>query len=235
MPLPAGTAPLPDPDALHPLPAIRKLAFLRPLLALHPEITNVEVGAYSYYDDAEDPLPFFRRNIRYNYGFSGARLVIGRYCALAHGTTFIMPDANHATAGPTTFPFAVFGGAWAEALPISDYSFPARGDTVVGHDVWFGTESLVLPGLRIGHGAVIAARSVVTRDVPDYAVVAGNPARVVRRRYPEEESTRLVALGWWDWPAERVARAIPLLVKGSVAELEEFAAREGDGGAQARG
>jgi virginiamycin A acetyltransferase len=96
---------------------------------------------------------------------------------------------------------------------------------VVGHDVWIGAEALVMPGVRIGHGAVVGARAVVTRDVPDYAVVAGNPARIVRRRYAEDVAARLVAIGWWHWPAERIARAVPLLVAGDVAALEAFATR----------
>jgi virginiamycin A acetyltransferase len=127
-------------------------------------------------------------------------------------------------AGPSTYPFCLFRGAFAEALPLRDYPWRPAGDTLVGHDVWIGMEALVMPGVRIGHGAVIGAGSVVTRDVPDYAVVAGNPARVVRRRYAEDEAARLVALAWWDWPVARIAQAVPLLVKGSVAALEDFAA-----------
>jgi virginiamycin A acetyltransferase len=217
---------LPDPDELHPLPGHGLLVFLKPLLARRRAEAggprNVEVGDYSYYDDHEDPLPFFERNVRYNHGFSGARLVIGRYCALASGTTFIMPDANHAVAGTTTFPFPIFGGDWAGRLPVTELPVPAKGDTVVGHDVWFGYESLVMPGVTIGSGAVIGARSVVTRDVPPYAIVAGNPARVVRRRYDDATVARLLDLAWWDWPVERVTEAIPDLVHGHLDRLSTF-------------
>ncbi len=214
---------LPDPDVLHPLEGFTRTVFLRALLAQQPEITNIEVGRFSYYDDAEDPLPFFTRNVRYNMGFSGARLVIGAFCALAQGTTIIMPDAAHAAAGPTTFPFAIFGGAFADALPITEYPFAEIRDTLIGNDVWIGTEAMLLPGLRIGHGAIIGARAVVTRDVPDYAVAVGNPARVVRMRFADAEIARLLRLAWWDWPLERIARAIPWLVNGPVAALEDLA------------
>ena len=219
----------PDPTLLRPNPAIPSVVFLKPLLATRPEIGNVEVGDYTYYDDFDDPLRFFERNVRYNLGFSGARLSIGRYCALANGTTFVMPDANHAIGGATTYPFPIFGGDWAARLDLADMAFPRKGDTVVGHDVWFGYESLVMPGVRIGHGAIVGARAVVTRDVPDYAVVAGNPARVVRRRFDEATVGRLLRLGWWDWPPDRVAEAIPLLVKGEIDELDRIASgpREG--------
>lgn len=201
-------------DGLYPIPGATNTVSLPALLAQSPGITNVDVGAFSYYSDFDDPLAFFERNLRYNFGFSGARLVIGRFCQLAHGTTFIFPDANHAVAGISTYPFAVLGGAWTEALPLTEYPFPAKGDTVAGSDVWFGYESLVMPGVTIGHGAIIAARSVVTRDVPPYAVVAGNPARVVRLRFDEARVRELVDLAWWNWPEDEIRDRIPELVLG---------------------
>ena len=214
---------LPDPDALHPLSGSPRVVQLRPLIAQQSAVTNVEAGRFTYYDDREHPTEFLTRNLLYNFGFTGVRLRIGAFCAIAAGARFMMPEAMHASQGVSTFPFAIFGGAFAEALDISRYPFPQPRDTVVGNDVWVGMDALILPGLRIGHGAVIAARSVVARDVPDYAIVAGNPARVVRRRYDEAEATRLVALAWWDWPIERIVRAIPLLVNGGVPALEAFA------------
>jgi virginiamycin A acetyltransferase len=213
----------PDPDILHPIPATPRVVQLRPLIAAQAEVTNVTAGRFTYYDDPEHAAAFLARNVLYNFGFSGARLEIGSFCAIATGTRFVMPDAMHAMEGVSTFPFAILGGAFAEALDLGAYPFPKMGDTVVGHDVWFGMDALILPGVRIGHGAVIAAHAVVTQDVPDYAIVAGNPARIVRRRYSEAEAARLVALAWWDWPLERIARAIPHLVRGGVAELEAFA------------
>lgn len=215
--------PGPDPDRLYPLAGHNRTVFLKPLLerrlAECGRPDNVAVGVYSYYDDVADPLPFFERNILYNHGFSGARLTIGRYCALASGTTFIMPDANHATAGATTYPFPIFGGDWAERLPVEELPVAAKGDTLVGDDVWFGYQSLVMPGVTIGSGAVIGTRAVVTRDVPAYAVVAGNPARVVRRRFDDATVERLLALAWWDWPPEQVMEAIPDLVHGRLDRL----------------
>jgi virginiamycin A acetyltransferase len=217
---------LPDPDRLHPIEGLPRVVFLRPLLAGLGEAAprNVEVGAFTYYDDAVHATAFFTRNLLYNIT-QGTRLTIGKFCALATGASFMFPDANHAVAGPSTYPFGVLGGAFAEALPLTEYLWRPAGETVVGHDVWIGMDALVMPGVRIGHGAIVGARAVVTRDVPDYAVVAGNPARVVRRRYAEDEAARLVALAWWDWPVERIARAVPLLVNGDVAALEEFASR----------
>lgn len=214
----------PDPDALHPLPGHAGTVFLRPLLERRPN-PLFSVGDYSYYSSFDDPLAFFERNVRYAFGL--AKLSIGRYCALAHGTTFLLDDANHVLAGLTSFPFPVFGGDWQAALPLAELPLPRKGDTTVGHDVWFGYESLVLPGVSIGTGSIVGARAVVSRDLPPYSVAVGNPARVVRQRFPAETIGRLLRLAWWDWPHERVTRAIPLLVRGDVEALERFAGEPG--------
>lgn len=215
----------PDPNALYPLDGFTNTVLLRPLLARRPgPVPNITVGRFSYYsDDAADPLAFFERNVRYNYGFSGARLDIGPFCAIAQGAQIIMPDANHAMAGPSTFPFPVFAGAWRDALPLDQLPTPTKGNTVIGPDVWLGTGCVILPGVTLGAGAIVAAGAVVTRDVPPYAVVAGNPARVVRQRFSAPEVERMLALAWWDWPVEAITAAIPALVTGSVAELEALA------------
>jgi virginiamycin A acetyltransferase len=208
-----------DPDLLHPIAGDPGTVFLRPLLARAGGPANVTVGEWTYYRDFADPLPFFHRNVRYNFGFSGSRLQIGRYCALAHGTAFLMDDANHATAGLSTYPFPVLGGAWADAAGVADIAAAPRGDIVVGNDVWFGMESLVLPGVRVGHGAIIGARAVVASDVPDYAVAVGNPARVVRRRFDDATIARLLEIAWWNWAPQAVAAAVPALIVADVAAL----------------
>ena len=106
-------------------------------------------------------------------------------------------------------------------------SAPSRGDTVVGHDVWLGYSALVLPGVTIGHGAVVAAASVVARDVAPYAVVAGNPARVVRWRFSEDEVERLLRAAWWDWPVELVTDHARAIMTGTPADIERIAAEHG--------
>jgi len=217
---------LPDPDAIHPVANKPRVVFLKPLLASQTGHEYAEVGDFTYYDDPLHARDFFRRNVTYNFGGSGARLIIGKFCAIATAAQFMMPEANHAMAGPSTYPFGVLGGAFAHALPLERYPWRTARDTVVGHDVWVGAEALILPGVTIGHGAVIGTRAVVSRDVPDYAVVAGNPARIVRRRYDAANTARLLALAWWDWPVARIAAAIPILVQDDVAALEAFAARD---------
>jgi virginiamycin A acetyltransferase len=99
---------------------------------------------------------------------------------------------------------------------------PGRGDTVVGNDVWLGYQTTVMPGVKIGHGAIVAAGSVVTSDIPDYAIAGGNPVRVIRSRYAPEEIQRLLELAWWDWPAEHLTRHIRTIMTGDVDEVADI-------------
>lgn len=208
----------PDPDSLHPIPGHPRVAFIRNL-RLPP---NVEVGAYTYYDNPAGPEAFLD-TILYHFAFLGDRLQIGRFYALAAGTRFLMNGGNHRLDAPSTYPFAIFGGAWAGRFP-DETAFPNRGDTVIGHDVWLGHDATILPGVTIGDGAVVAAKSVVTRDVPPYAIVAGNPATLVRMRVPLDVAARLRAVAWWNWDIGRITQCLPAISGGDVAALEAEAA-----------
>jgi virginiamycin A acetyltransferase len=212
--------PAPDPTVLHPVAGQRRVVFLRPLV----QSANIEVGEYTYYDSFDDPLAFERDAVLYAFG--PERLVIGRFCAIASGVRFVMPGANHADRGPSTYPFGIFGPPWDATMDIV-MSAPSRGDTIVGHDVWLGYSALVLPGVTIGHGAVVAAAGVVARDVPPYAVVAGNPAQVVRMRFPEQDVERLLRAAWWNWPIELVTEHARTIMAGTAEELERIAAEHG--------
>ena len=204
---------VPDPGILRPMAGIERVVLLKALV----ESPLVEVGDYTYYDDPGDPEAFERQNVLYHYG--PERLVIGKYCALGQGATFIMNGANHRMDGPSTFPFPIMGGAWAEHFDLIT-GLPARGDTVVGNDVWLGYQTMVMPGVRIGSGAIVASGAVVVDDVPEYGIVGGNPARLIRKRFSDEEIERLLAVGWWDWPPEKVTRNVRSIMTGSIADLE---------------
>lgn len=210
----------PDPNVLHPLQGFNSIVFLKPLLASE-QITNVTVGEYSYYHDFDDPRSFFRRNVRYNLGFSGTKLKIGKYCAIAHGVTILMADANHPTGGVTTFPFPIFGHDWADP-PLDQYPHAPVRDLEIGNDVWIGYDATILPGAQIGNGVIIGAKAVVGGTIPDYAVVVGNPGRVVKKRFDDDTIARLLKLAWWDWPAEKVALHTGLLAKGGIDDLERL-------------
>lgn len=205
-----------DPTLLHPIPGQERVVLLKPLVTS----PLIEVGEYSYYDDPGDPTGFETRNVLYHYG--PERLVIGKFCALGAGVRFIMNGANHRMDGPSTFPFPIMGGGWAEHFDLIT-DLPGRGDTVVGNDVWIGYNVLVMPGVRIGHGAVIASGSVVTADVPDYGIVGGNPAALIRARYSDADIARLLAVAWWDWPAAHLTAHLRTVIAGSVDDLEAAA------------
>jgi virginiamycin A acetyltransferase len=212
----------PDPGAVHPVTGQERVVFLKPLVRR----PTIEVGEYTYYDHPGRALDFERDAVLYAFG--PERLVIGRFCAIAAGVRFLMPGANHADQGPSTFPFGVFGPPWDGTMDLV-LSAPSRGDTTVGHDVWLGYQALVLPGVSIGHGAVVAAASVVSADVSPYAIVGGNPARVVRTRYDDADVERLLRAAWWDWPIEAVTQHARAIMSGTPAELERIA---GDLGAR---
>jgi virginiamycin A acetyltransferase len=137
-----------------------------------------------------------------------------------------MNGGNHRLSGPATYPFPIFGGGWTGCFA-GELDFPNRGDTVVGNDVWFGMGATVLPGVRIGDGAVIGTLAVVAQDVPPYAIVAGNPARIVRRRLNADEAARMQAIAWWDWEPARITGALSAISGGDVAALERVSAGSG--------
>lgn len=210
----------PDPDLLHPLPAHPRVVNLRPLAGTRK---NVTVGHFAYYDDPEHAAEFFTRNVLHHHDFMGDHLTIGPFCAFATGAMIIMNGAAHAMDGFTTFPFDIFGGAWGGAVDLDRYVSASRGDTVIGADVWVGTEAMIMPGLTIGPGAIIAARSVVTHNVAPFAVVAGNTARTVRQRFDPETTERLLALAWWDWPLDKITRNLAAIRSRDLAALEAAA------------
>lgn len=209
----------PDPLRAHPVPGHDRVAFLQAVVT-DPRIV---VGDYTYYDDPDGPEHFQDRAFLYGYG--PERLIIGKYCALAARTRFLMPGAQHADRGPSTFPFAIFGADWAHTMDLV-MSAVSKGDTRVGHDVWIGYDALILPGVTIGDGAVVAAASVVTADVPPYAIVAGNPARVVRSRFSDEDVERLLRVAWWHWPVTLVTEHAREIMSGTPADLERIAAAQ---------
>ena len=201
----------PSPTTPHPLPGARRSGFLKNFLTR----PTIEVGDYTYYDDPAG-VERFEENVLYHFDFIGDRLVIGRFCSIAAETRFIMNGGNHATDWFTTFPFPVFREGWEVAMPDA---WRHRGDTVVGHDVWIGYGVTVLPGIRIGNGAIIAAKSVVTRNVEPFSIVGGNPAERIRYRFDEATRAALEEIAWWDWDAEKIGRNVRAICSGDLEAL----------------
>ncbi|GAC1648230.1 MAG: CatB-related O-acetyltransferase [Herpetosiphon sp.] len=170
----------------------------------NPDFQHYRVGAWSY-----------GRPRIFAWG-EGAQLSIGRYCSFANDVE-IMLGGEHRVDWVTTYPFNILV---PEASSITGHPH-TKGDVIIGNDVWVGYGALVLSGVTIGNGAVVAARSVVTRDIPAYAIVGGNPARHIKYRFDEQTIRRLQELAWWDWPRDKVVDAAPYLQSDRIEDFLE--------------
>ena len=191
-----------NPETIHPIAGYENEIYVKPTIQ-NPQII---VGDFTYIADSD-----FESHVSHLYEWNGDRLVIGKFCQIASGTKFIMGPANHRLCSVTTYPFNVFGGAFTENTPDHVSQLPHKGDTVVGNDVWFGRESVIMPGVKIGDGAIIAAYSVVAKDVEPYTLVGGNPAHFIKKRFNDELTELLLKLKWWDFQGKKLAEILPLL------------------------
>lgn len=207
--------PLLNANSLHPI-TLPDGSVYRDTVHLKHAITHTrfEIGDFSYFTHSGAVEETASILAPYLFPSSKEKLVIGRYVQIARGSYFISADANHPMDGFTTFPFRIFR---PETFGYANLPFR---DTVVGNDVWICHNATIMSGVTIGHGAIIAAESVVTRDVPPYAIVGGNPARLIRMRYPQTVIDRLLAIAWWDWPIDKVEANLPLLEQSDIDALE---------------
>jgi virginiamycin A acetyltransferase len=216
-PLRGGRMNGPDPENKHPMAGFPQVCFIKNTV----KNPNIAIGDYTYYDDPEDSENF-ERNVLYHFPFIGDKLVIGKFCALAKAVKFIMNGANHKLSGFSTYPFQIFAGGWEKVMP-NPSELPYKGDTVIGNDVWIGYDALIMPGVTIGDGAIIASRAVVVSDVPPYAIVGGNPASVIKHRFPPYVVKELLAIAWWHWPIEKVSRNLAAIVAADLEALRASA------------
>jgi virginiamycin A acetyltransferase len=197
----------PDKNKLYPNENITTVCYIKNL----PRKPNVEIGDYTYYSDNKNSPENFYERIQHHYEFLGDKLIIGKFCAIAEGVTFIMNGANHRMDGITTYPFNIFGGGWAKVTPTVE-QLPFKGDTVIGNDVWIGQNVTIMPGVKIGDGAIIATNATVTKNVEPYAIVGGNPARLIKMRFSNEMIELLLKLQWWNWDEQKIFDKLELLV-----------------------
>jgi chloramphenicol O-acetyltransferase type B len=192
-------------------------------IPLHQQVShpNIVVGRYSYYSGYYHGHSF-DDCARYLLPDPGAdKLIVGSFCSIGSGAAFIMAgNQGHRNDWISTFPFAFVPDA-PEFAGAANGFLPA-GDTVIGHDVWIGSEAIIMAGVRIGPGAVIGTRALVTKDVEPYTVVGGNPAKPIRKRFDDDRISMLLEMAWWDWPLERLSHAMPLLTSSRVEELYRF-------------
>ena len=178
---------------------------------------SIEVGDYTIYNDfVSDPLLFERNNVLYHYPINHERLIIGKFCSIACGAKFLFNCANHTLKSLSTYTFPLFYKDWDLEKSDVATAWDNKGDIVIGNDVWIGYEAVIMAGVHIGNGAIIAARAVVTKDVPPYTIVGGVPARPIRKRFDEEVIQELETLQWWNWSAEKIRRCLAYIGNGDV-------------------
>ena len=181
---------------------------------------NITVGDYTMlHDFVQDPRDFEKNYVLYHYPINDDHLIIGKFCSIACGVRFLFTSANHAMSSLSTYPFPLFFEEWNLPGEQVTKAWDNKGDIVIGNDVWIGYEAVILSGVTIGDGAIIAARAVVTQDVPPYTIVGGVPAKPIRKRFTEETITKLLALRWWDWPKEKIARNLMAIQSGTIDQL----------------
>ncbi|WP_316353236.1 CatB-related O-acetyltransferase [Candidatus Trichorickettsia mobilis] len=200
-----------NPDIHYPhtyLKTVKETVFLKHFV----HNPNIEIGDYTYYHDLNNPEDFEYKNVR---GAFYVKLIIGKFGQIAMNTIFILSEMNHHMHGFTTYPFFLFE-QWDQYAP----EIGLKGNTEVGNDVWFGTNAVIMPGVRIGDGAIIGAYAVVTKDVAPYSVVAGNPARVVKQRFSDAIIADLLEIQWWNWDYDKITRNVNLIVGGDIKKLK---------------
>lgn len=198
---------IPNPNKIFPVPNCDTVTYVKPTIK-NPDII---VGDFTYFSDVD-----FESHVTHHYGFYGDKLIIGKFCQIASGVEFVMNSANHQMNTVSTYPFYIMEGWKQDIPPLSE--MPMKGDTVIGNDVWIGQNATILAGVHIGDGAIIGLNSVVGSDVPPYTIVAGNPAREIRKRFDDELINLMLEFRWWDRSIEEINNLIPLL---SCSDLEK--------------
>ncbi len=201
---------IPNPNTIHPIAGYDKEIYVKPTITNK----NIIVGDFTYIADSE-----FESHVTHLYEWNDDKLIIGKFCQIASGVEFIMNGANHQMNAVSTFPFYTLEG-W-EQTPPSKEDLPLKGDTVIGNDVWIGQNAVILPGVHIGDGAIIGANSVVGSNVEPYTIVAGNPARVIRKRFNDKLIQTMEELKWWDLSIEEINDLIPTLTSSNLEKVTE--------------
>ena len=200
----------PNPDKVFPVPGFKTVTYVKPTIT-NP---NIIVGEFTYFSDV-----FFERHVTHRYDYYPEKLIIGKFCQIASGVNFVMNGANHQMNAVTTFPFYILEGWEQPVPPLSE--MPLKGDTVVGNDVWIGQNSTIMPGVKIGDGAIIGMNSVVASDVEPYTIVAGNPAKKIRQRFDNELIALLLRFKWWDKSIDEINSLIPILTSSDVEAVKQ--------------
>ena len=211
--------PVPDPSVIFPKRDGDKHSAYIQNVVKNPRII---IGEFTIHHDFNDPMDFEKENVLYLNPENSDKLIIGKYVSIACGVRFIMNGANHSQKSFATFPFPVVAENWGLDMGREE-AWEIEGDTVIGNDVWLGYESIIMPGVHIGDGAIVASRALVTDDVPPYTVVGGVPARAIKKRFEDETIKFLLKLKWWDWDVQKVKASVDALMSGDIKRLKRLA------------
>ena len=204
-------------DKIYPRPNDKQTVYLKAVVTS----PNIEVGDYTIYNDfVHDPRDFEKNNVIYHYHINCDKLKIGKFCSIACGAKFLFTSGNHSMKSLSTYTFPIFFDEWGLDVNNIRDAWDNKGDTVIGSDVWIGYEAVIMPGVKIGDGAIVGTRAVVTKDVPPYTIVGGVPAKPIRKRFDDAAIGKLEELRWWDWDEEKIKRSIPAIQSGDIAALE---------------
>jgi virginiamycin A acetyltransferase len=183
---------------------------------------NIIVGEYTMYNDfKKDPTQFENNNVLYHYPINKDKLIIGKFCSIACGAKFMFTSGNHKMSSLSTYPFSLFFEEWDLDKKNVTEAWDNEGDIIIGSDVWIGYEAVIMQGVKIGDGAIIGTRAVVTKDVPPYTIVGGIPAKEIKKRYSEETIKKFIQIQWWDWDEIKIKSNLQNIMNGDIDKLME--------------
>lgn len=201
---------IPNSNLIFPIKNLDSITYVKPSV----KNPNIIIGDFTYFADKD-----FEKHVTHHYDFIGDKLIIGKFCQIAAGVEFIMNGANHQMNAVSTYPFYIFG-TWEQSAP-DKKDLPLKGDTIIGNDVWIGQNVTILPGVHIGDGVIIGANSVVGNNVEPYTIIAGNPAKEIRKRLDPELIEIMEKLKWWDKSIEEINSLIPILTCSDLNKVRE--------------
>ncbi len=205
-------------NKIYPRPNDKQTVYLKDVI----KKPNIQVGDYTIYNDfVNDPRDFEKNNVLYHYPINNDKLIIGKFCSIACGAKFMFTSGNHSLKSLSTYTFPIFFDEWElDSKNICD-AWENKGDIVIGNDVWIGYEAVIMSGVKIGDGAIIGTRAVVTKDVSPYTIVGGVPAKQIRKRFDDKTIEKLLSLEWWNWGEDKIKRNISAIQSGDIDALEK--------------
>lgn len=181
---------------------------------------NIQIGDYTIYNDLyNDPRDFEKNNVLYHYSINHDKLIIGKYCSIASNVKFIMTSGNHTMTSLSTYTFPIFYEEWDLNVNQIIDAWDNKGDIKIGNDVWIGFDAIITSGVKIGDGAIIATRALVTNNVLPYTIVGGIPAKMIKKRFTDDVISKLIEIKWWDWPHDMIKKNIQNIQSGNIDEL----------------